>query len=98
MNNFGGNIIMRKNIMALFASIILLSLALVACGNNDAEKDTNSTDSSSSDSIEWPHDKTTFILPFDAGGSVDTMIRSLASYLEDELGTQFTIFICSETM
>lgn len=70
-------------------TVSFFTLLLVACGN-DSEDESNSGDEGSV-TENWPHDEVTFIVPFDAGGSVDTMARGLAPYLEDELGTSITV-------
>ncbi|MGM8215046.1 tripartite tricarboxylate transporter substrate binding protein [Bacillaceae bacterium W0354] len=63
--------------------LIVSLLALAACGDDKASDDKDGSD--------WPHKTTTFVLPFDAGGSLDTMIRGMIPHLEKELDTKFTV-------
>src|SRR5699024_6304536 len=56
-------------------------LTLVGCSSNDADGGDG----------EWPHSTTTLIIPFDAGGSLDSMMRVIAQDLEQELGTSIRI-------
>lgn len=78
---------MKKN---LFTLLILTTVLLIAaCGNDNSDSEGN-TDSGEK-STEWPHNNTTFILPFGAGGSLDTWMRNLSPYLEEELDTRISI-------
>jgi tripartite-type tricarboxylate transporter receptor subunit TctC len=62
--------------------IALLVLALTAgCGGNKKEKAGE----------DWPKGKLTLLVPFKAGGSVDSMARALAKYWEKELGLPLII-------
>ncbi|MGG0670356.1 tripartite tricarboxylate transporter substrate binding protein [Lederbergia citrisecunda] len=73
----------------IFLSMLLvLMLALVGCGSN--ENGSKAVASKKEDG-KWPHRNTTLILPFDAGGSLDSMMRVIAKSLEKELDTKITI-------
>ena len=69
-----------KGIIAL-----LFIFLLVGCGTDQDTKKGEDGDK------EWPHKNTTLILPFDAGGSLDSMMRVLAKELEQELDTTIQI-------
>lgn len=75
--------IKRFNLLSI---ILVLSIILAACGSGDSEEGKNNESST-----EWPHKETTIILPFDAGGSLDSMMRVIAKQLEDELDTKIKI-------
>lgn len=64
---------------------MLIILFLVGCGTN---QDANGGED---EDQKWPHKNTTLILPFDAGGSLDSMMRVLAKNLEQELDTTIQI-------
>lgn len=64
---------------------MLIILILVGCGTN---QDANGGED---EDLKWPHKNTTLILPFDAGGSLDSMMRVLAKNLEQELDTTIQI-------
>lgn len=75
-----------KTIKLFLTMMLVLSVALFGCGSKESgSKESEETPS------KWPHKKTTLILPFDAGGSLDTMMRVLAKNLEKELDTKITI-------
>lgn len=80
---------MFKNIKSfgVFCIVLVLGLILASCGSND------SSDGGDGDgkAEKWPHKNTTLILPFDAGGSLDSMMRVLTKSLEPELDTNFKI-------
>lgn len=78
---------MKKN---LFTLLILTTVLLIAACGNDNSGSEGDTDSGE-ESIAWPHNNTTFILPFGAGGSLDTWMRNLSPYLEEELDTRISI-------
>lgn len=62
--------------------IVLFALVMTAgCGGNKAEKA----------GADWPKGKVTLLVPFSAGGSVDSMARSLAKYWEKELNVPVII-------
>lgn len=73
----------------IFLSMLLvLMLALVGCGSNE---NGSKAVASKKEDEKWPHRNTTLILPFDAGGSLDSMMRVIAKSLEKELDTKITI-------
>jgi tripartite-type tricarboxylate transporter receptor subunit TctC len=72
---------MKKIKLIAFLLILLVGLILVGCSSNDADGGDG----------EWPHSTTTLIIPFDAGGSLDSMMRVIAQDLEQELGTSIRI-------
>lgn len=69
----------------IFLSLLLL-VFLAACGDDNSDAGASSEDGS-----KWPHKNTTLILPFDAGGSLDSMMRVIAKDLEEELDTKIKI-------
>lgn len=76
--------------MRIFKSFFLLSILvfgiiLAGCSSDDVGNDGDSSPD------KWPHKTTTLILPFDAGGSLDSMMRVIAKELEQELGTNIQI-------
>ena len=79
---------MKKiRLTSLFALVLSFVLVLAACSSKDSSegKDVSEGD------VKWPHKSTTLILPFDAGGSLDSMMRVLAKELEKELDTKIKI-------
>lgn len=72
---------------SLLSIMLVLGLILASCGSSGdgAQGDGEETVD------EWPHKNTTLILPFDAGGSLDSMMRVIAKQLEDELDTKIKI-------
>lgn len=79
----------RRGKVHIFISMLLvLVLALVGCNSNESD---SKADASSNKEGKWPHKNTTLILPFDAGGSLDSMMRVIAKSLEKELDTKITI-------
>lgn len=79
---------MKKfRLFKLFSVILALGLVLASCGGSD-----NSTKDKKEEKVDkWPHKNTTIILPFDAGGSLDSMMRVIAKGLEKELDTNIKI-------
>ena len=80
----------------LFTILILTTVLLIAAcsnggGDSEGENNTSGETDSGGASTEWPHNNTTFILPFGAGGSLDTWMRNLSPYLEEELDTRISI-------
>lgn len=73
----------KNKFIFLFMVLLTLGFILSSCGSSE--------NSSEDDSGEWDHKKTTLILPFDAGGSLDNMMRELAPSLESELDTDIEI-------
>lgn len=90
---------MKRWSYALMA--VVLGTALAACGSEETGNETPSSSEGNDNNVEqteetttvteWPHDEVTFIVPFDAGGSVDGMARGIARYFEEELGARITI-------
>lgn len=76
---------MKKFKSMLLLSFLVFGIILVGCssdsGSNETDKNVD----------EWPHKNTTLILPFDAGGSLDSMMRVIAKELEKELDTNIQI-------
>lgn len=73
-----------KKILKKSAALVAIAAILIACGdNNQAE--------TSAGASAWPHKNTKIIVPFNAGGSLDSMMRIIAPKLEKELGTKITI-------
>ncbi len=74
-----------------FSSLLMMA----ACGTDEEPSDDTSNGSegeSDEQAIEeWPHDTITFVVPFDAGGSVDGMARGVANHLEEELDVTVNI-------
>ncbi|MGX8790822.1 tripartite tricarboxylate transporter substrate binding protein [Oceanobacillus sp. M60] len=78
---------MKKfQIAKLLIALLILGITLVGCSNDGANNEANSEGD-----VEWPHNTTTLILPFDAGGSLDSMMRVIAQQLEEELDTKIQI-------
>jgi tripartite-type tricarboxylate transporter receptor subunit TctC len=77
----------RFKAMQLFILVLSLGLILGACSSNDTSDDAGDAEGD----VKWPHKNTTLILPFDAGGSLDSMMRVLAKELEQELDTKIKI-------
>lgn len=59
-----------------------LSAALIGCGNGEEP---------AGDAREWPHDSLTIIVPFDAGGSVDTLARGINEHLPNHLDVRVEV-------
>lgn len=72
--------------LGVLSAILVLLLILASCGSSDS-----ASGDSEGKTEEWPHKNTTLILPFDAGGSLDSMMRVLGKDLEQELGTKVKI-------
>lgn len=71
----------------LLVIAFIISILLIGCGSNEGA----TNESTESEEVKWPHKNTTLILPFDAGGSLDSMMRVLAKELEKELDTKIKI-------
>src|SRR5699024_12885016 len=74
---------MRKLKPFLLLLALIFSLILAGCSSGAASK--------GAEGDKWPHKNTTLIIPFDAGGSLDSMMRVIAKDLEQELGTSIRI-------
>ena len=77
----------------LFMGLMIALLSLAACGNGNEESVSDEGEAGGETEVEasWPHETTTFILPFEAGGSLDTMVRGMIPYLEQHLDTTFIV-------
>ena len=73
---------------SLFAVVLVLGLILASCGSSSDSAEGGDGDGKAE---KWPHKNTTLVLPFDAGGSLDSMMRVLTKNLEPELDTKFKI-------
>lgn len=71
----------------LLAIVFIVSALLLGCASNDGA----TSDGGEDGEVKWPHKNTTLILPFDAGGSLDSMMRVIAKELEQELDTNIKI-------
>ncbi|MEI3606479.1 tripartite tricarboxylate transporter substrate binding protein [Pseudogracilibacillus sp. SE30717A] len=65
---------------------VVFTFILAACSSSDGN-----ANEESGDAKKWPHKNTTLILPFDAGGSLDSMMRVIAKEMEKELDTSIKI-------
>jgi tripartite-type tricarboxylate transporter receptor subunit TctC len=70
-------------------------MLVTACGNNDTKKDTenntdknveNNTDNKDEAKLDYPKDMLKIIVPSGAGGGMDVNARTIAKYLEKEIG------------
>lgn len=68
----------------LVVAVLILSLVMGACGNDNSSKGESSGDS-------FPEKSVTLLVAYAAGGGTDTGARVLQSYLEEELGTTVNI-------
>lgn len=75
---------MKKTVISIL--MMLFFLVVVACGS---ENDNSSNDEGSSD--DYPDENMKIIVPFNAGGGADTVMRQFAPYLEDELGVNLNV-------
>lgn len=69
---------------------------LAGCGKSDSQKDEVKTtgtasNADSEDKIKWPKKTIQLIVPFSAGGDTDFNARTLAKYLEKELGVSVVV-------
>lgn len=87
---------MKKILAATLA--LALSLSLTACGGGNtsspaASKSAPSTSSSNPapTGTDWPTKPINFVVPWSAGGDTDFHARTLAQYLESELGVTVNV-------
>ena len=70
--------------------VVLCSLLLAACAfNADGGADEGNGQASTQEA--WPTASLTMIVPFDPGGGTDTMARTIAPYLSEELGVPISV-------
>lgn len=74
-----------KNITAFLIILLILALSITGCGGNNAKQEEGDK------AIEFPKKPVEIIVPFAAGGAVDTTIRFLTSASEDALGSSFVV-------
>ncbi|GAA0355706.1 tripartite tricarboxylate transporter substrate binding protein [Bacillus horti] len=79
--------------VSVFLIILLVSLTALGCASGSSSDGSQGDDSNGEKKAitKWPSDRVTMILPFDAGGSLDRMMRTLSQHLENELDTKITI-------
>ncbi len=82
-----------KKILAVLLSVTLLIVSFSACGDTQGEKTSESKETSSGQEKEegkesnelslWKDKQITCIVPYDAGGGTDTVMRALADAAKD---------------
>lgn len=75
--------------MLSLALALTLSLTLASCGSGTSSG--SSSSSGSGDSGSWPDKSINLVVPWSAGGDTDFHARTLAQYLEEELGVSVTV-------
>lgn len=88
---------MKKILAATLA--LALSLSLVACGGGNTSTPSNSGNTSGNTSgsastptdVNWPTKPINLVVPWSAGGDTDFHARTLAQYLEGELGVTVNV-------
>ena len=78
------------------ALTLALALSLTACGSNSSSSGSSAGGSSSGSSsdgqqLDWPTKAINIVVPWSAGGDTDFHARTLAQYLESELGVSVTV-------
>lgn len=77
----------KTSFRLLLVFILSMMLIVAGCsskeGNGEVKEDSKET--------KWPHKNVSLIIPFDAGGSLDSMMRVIAKHLEKELDTKITV-------
>lgn len=73
-----------KSLRALSASLLAAGLVLTACGDDAA-------DSQPSGGGDFPTKQIRLLVPYTAGGPTDIAARSLAAFMEEELGQTFIV-------
>lgn len=79
--------------LSLGLVVLMLCLVALGCANGTTSNESTGDDLNGEKKAisEWPSKRVTMILPFDAGGSLDRMMRTLSQHLEQELDTKITI-------
>ncbi len=80
---------MKKKFKGLVL-VLTLVLLLAACGGQDTGTTPGGSDEPAGGD-EFPDGRITVIVPFNAGGSLDLMVRSLQPYWEEELGANIVV-------
>lgn len=86
-----------------FVMVLIVTLVVAGCGTsqeettetNDQSQESESNTANETESEEkelaWPTDKITIVVPFGAGGSMDTVVRGIAPFLSEELGVDVAV-------
>jgi tripartite-type tricarboxylate transporter receptor subunit TctC len=70
-----------------FLCLVLVSLIITGCGaKNDEGKTSNDGKDNQEVSVNYPKDKLKIVVPSGAGGGMDINARTVAKYLEKEIG------------
>lgn len=80
---------MKKQVMVLLVALMLLLCACTATPQKPAtDNSTEATAAPAADApaVQWPSETVSLIVPYGAGGSVDTFGRILANYLQEKTG------------
>lgn len=80
---------MKSKISLVF--IMLFVLILGACSSNQGASSSNSGDEGKKDENNFPNKPISIIVAYDAGGGTDTTARTLAPFIEEELGVPVNI-------
>lgn len=83
---------MWKKKVSLLVVLLLVALTALGCASTNTDEGNQDLENGDKKAItKWPSKRVTMILPFDAGGSLDRMMRTLSQHLEKELDTKITI-------
>lgn len=74
---------MKKRFLISMVALVLTITLLAGC--------TNSSPNTGTDSVDWPKETVTLIVPYSAGGDTDTYARQLSTLLSEELSNNFIV-------
>lgn len=76
-----------KKMLAVLMAVAIGAMGIAGCGGNNATKKADGK----KDGVKWPTKPVQLIVPFTAGGDTDYNARTMAKYLEKELGKPVTV-------
>lgn len=77
---------MKYSKFYLLMIIAVLAFLAAACGNEESSADNNDTEAS-----DYPNKQIDIMIPYASGGGADVMVRTIAPFMEEELGQSVNV-------